>query len=172
MTIHNPKKNSIVQHDLLVFQRMYRKTILTITLGFLIVPFLSSYIQGQTQNYKTITVFTGPIHLSSGHTYWTKFHIPQNVTSSYLKGYVRASGSILNTVTVKLYDVDKCPQPDSIGTIDFSKCSFPLLDGDYLQAEEILKHIDHAGNFYLVLKNNSPLFDKNISGNLLIQYLR
>jgi hypothetical protein len=170
LTTHKPKNNSIVTDYTAVFQRMYMKTILTTTLGFLIVPFLSLYTEGQAQNYKTFTVFTGPIHLGSGHTYWTKFPIPQNVTSSFLKGYVRASGSILNTVTVKLYDVDKCPPPDS-GTIDFSKCSSPLLSGDYLKAEEIVKHIDHAGNLYLVLKNNSPLFDKTVSGNLLIQYL-
>jgi hypothetical protein len=88
-----------------------------------------------------------------------------------LKGYVRASGSILNTVTVKLYDADKCPSsPDSKGNIDFSKCSFPLFSGEYLQAQEILKYINHPGNFYLVLKNNSPFFDKTISGNLLLKY--
>ena len=157
-----------------VFQRMYKKIILatTLALGFLSIPFLFPYVQGQsqTQNYKTFTIFTGPIHLSKGHIYWTKFQIPQNVTSSYLRGYVRASGSIINTVTVNLYDVTKCPSPDSKGNIDFSKCSFPLLSGDYLQAQEILKHIDHPGSFYLVLKNNSPIFDKTISGNLFIEY--
>ena len=60
--------------------------------------FLFPCIQGQpqTHNYKTIMIFTGPIRLAVGHNYWTKFHIPQNVTSSYLKGYVRASGSIVN----------------------------------------------------------------------------
>jgi hypothetical protein len=88
-----------------------------------------------------------------------------------LKGYVSASGSILNTVTVKLYDADKCPSPNSKGNIDFSKCSFHLLSGEYLQAQEILKYINHPGNFYLVLKNNSAFFDKTISGNLLLKYL-
>jgi hypothetical protein len=154
---------------------MYKNTILTTTiLGVLIICF--PYVQGQAQqkqNYKSITIFTGPIHLGSGHTYWINFRIPHNTTDSYLKGYVRASGSILNTVTVKLYDADKCPSssPDSKGNIDFSKCSFPLFSGEYLQAQEILKYINHPGNFYLVLKNNSPFFDKTISGNLLLKYL-
>ena len=67
-------------------------------------------------------------------------------------------GVILNTASVRLYDFDKCPRPDSTGSIDFSSCSSPLLNGDYLQAEEILKYMNHPGNFYLVLKNNSPLF--------------
>jgi hypothetical protein len=88
----------------------------------------------------------------------------------YLKGYLDASGSILNTVTLKLYDADKCPAPDSTGNIDFGRCSSPLLSGDYFQAQEILKYIDHPGNFYLLLKNNSPFFDKTISGNLIIEY--
>ena len=149
---------------------MYKKTILATTLGFLVITFLFSYVQGQTQSYKTFTIFTGPIHLSNGHTYWTKFLIPQNITNSYLKGYIHASGSILNTVTLKLYDADKCPAPDSTGNIDFSRCSLPLLSGDYLQAQEILKYIDHPGNFYLLLKSNSPFFDKTISGNLIIEY--
>jgi hypothetical protein len=61
-------------------------TILT-SAGLLIIPLFSSYIQGQTQTQ--ITIFTGPIYLGNGHTYWTKFHIPQNVKSSYLRGYVR-----------------------------------------------------------------------------------
>ena len=91
---------------------MYSKIILvkTLGLGFLSIPLLSSYVQGQTQTqgHKTITIFTGPIHLGNGQTYWKQFHIPQNITSSYLKGYVRASGSIVNTVTVKLYDLNKC----------------------------------------------------------------
>jgi hypothetical protein len=82
-----------------VFRRMYQKTILTMTLGFLVITFWISHVQGQTQSYKTFTIFTGPIHLSNGHTYWTKFLIPQNITNSYLKGYIHASGSILNTVT-------------------------------------------------------------------------
>jgi hypothetical protein len=151
-----------------IFQKMY-KTILTTTLGFLVMPFLFSYVQGQTQSYKSFTIFTGPIHLGKGQTYWTKFHIPRNITSSYLKGYVHASGSILNTVTLKLYDADKCPAPDSIGNIDFGRCSSSLLSGDYLQAQEILKYIDQPGNFYLLLKNNSPFFDKTVSGNLLIE---
>jgi hypothetical protein len=154
---------------------MYSKTILvkTLGLGFLSIPLLSSYVQGQTQTqgHKTITIFTGPIHLGNGQTYWKQFHISQNITSSYLKGYVRASGSIVNTVTVKLYDLNKCPPPDSTGNIEFNKCTSPLLSGDYLQAEEILKYIDHPGNFYLVLKNNSPFFDKTISGHLFIEYL-
>ena len=154
---------------------MYSKTILvkTLGLGFLSIPLLSSYVQGQTQTqgHKTITIFIGPIHLGNGQTYWKQFHIPQNITSSYLKGYVRASGSIVNTVTVKLYDLNKCTSPDSTGNIDFNKCTSPLLSGDYLQAEEILKYIDHPGNFYLVLKNNSPIFDKTISGHLFIEYL-
>jgi len=140
-----------------------------ISTALLIIPFFPSHIQGQTQTQ--ITIFTGPIYLGNGHTYWTKFHIPQNVKSSYLRGYVRASGSILNTVSVRLYDFDKCPQPDSTGSIDFSSCSSPLLYGDFLQAQEILKYINHAGNFYLVLKNNSPLFDKTVSENLVIGYL-
>jgi hypothetical protein len=143
-------------------------TILT-SAGLLIIPLFSSYIQGQTQTQ--ITIFTGPIYLGNGHTYWTKFHIPQNVKSSYLRGYVHASGSILNTVSVRLYDFDKCPQPDSTGSIDFSSCRSPLLYGDYLQAQQILKYINHPGNFYLVLKNNSPLFDKTVSGKLVIGYL-
>ena len=152
---------------------MYKKTLLSTALGFLIMQFWFSDIQGQsqTQNYKSIMVFTGPIRLTVGHNYWTKFHIPQNVTSSYLKGYVRASGSIVNTVTLKLYEADKCPSPDLKGYIDFSKCRPPMLSGDYLQAEQILKYISHAGNFYLVFENNSPLFDKTISGNLRIEYL-
>ena len=98
-------------------------TILTST-GLLIIPLFTSYIQGQTQTQ--ITIFTGPIHLGNGHTYWTRFHIPQNVKSSYLRGYVRASGSILNTVSVRLYDLDKCPRPDSTGSIDFSSLQFPF----------------------------------------------
>jgi hypothetical protein len=150
---------------------MYKKTILTTTFGFLVITFLFSYVQGQTQSYKTFTIFTGTIHLSNGHTYWTKFLIPKNITNSYLNGYIHASGSILNTVTLKLYDADKCPAPDSTGNIDFGRCSLPLLSGDYLQAQEILKYIDHPGNFYLLLKNNSPFFDKTISGNLIIAYL-
>ena len=117
-------------------------TILAST-GLFIIPLFPSYIQGQTQTQ--ITIFTGPIHLGNGHTYWIRFHIPQNVKSSYLRGYVRASGSILNTVSVRLYDLDKCPRPDSTGSIDFSSCSSPLLYGDYLQAEEILKYINHPG---------------------------
>jgi len=60
---------------------------------------------------------------------------------------------------------------NSKGNIDFSKCSFHLLSGEYLQAQEILKYINHPGNFYLVLKNNSAFFDKTISGNLLLKYL-
>src|SRR6188472_3739625 len=96
------------------FSVMYKKTILSTTLGFLIMQFLFPCIQGQSQthSYKTIMIFTGPIRLTVGHNYWTKFHIPQNVTSSYLKGYVRASGSMVNTVTLKLYEADKCPSPD------------------------------------------------------------
>ena len=156
-----------------VSQRMYKNTILTTTLGFLIIYFLFPYVQGQTQkqNYKSITIFTGPIHLGNGHTYWINLRIPQNITHSYLKGYVSASGSILNTVTVKLYDAVKCPSPDSKGNIEFSKCSSPLLSGEYLQAQEILKYINHPGNYYIVLKNNSPFFDKTVSGNLLLKYL-
>jgi hypothetical protein len=125
------------------FSVMNKKIILSTTLGFLIIQFSFPYIQGHSQihNYKTIMIFTGPIRLTVGHNYWTKFHIPENVTSSYLKGY-----------------------------IDFNKCSPPLLSGDYLQAEQILKYISHAGNFYLVFENNSPLFDKTISGNLRIEY--
>ena len=130
-------------------------TILT-SAGLLIIPLFSSYIQGQTQTQ--ITIFTGPIYLGNGHTYWTKFHIPQNVKSSYLRGYVRAPGSILNTVSVRLYDFDKCPQPDSTGSIDFSSCSSPLLYGDYLQAQEILKYINHPGNFYLVFEKQFTSF--------------
>ncbi|MBV9177149.1 MAG: hypothetical protein JO297_08930 [Nitrososphaeraceae archaeon] len=109
--------------------------------------------------------------MSVGQSYWTRLHIPQNATSAYLKGYVSSSGSIVNTVTLKLYEAEKCPPPDLKGYIDFNKCSPPLLSGDYLQAEQILKYISHAGNFYLVFKNNSPLFDKTISGNLRIEYL-
>ncbi|HEY6884973.1 MAG TPA: hypothetical protein VI278_13150 [Nitrososphaeraceae archaeon] len=152
---------------------MYKETLLSTTLGFLIMQFLLPCIQGQSQthNYKTIMIFTGPIRLTVGHNYWTKFHIPQNVTSSYLKGYIRASGSIINTVTLKLYEADNCPSPDLKGSIDFNKCRPPMLSGDYLQAEQILKYISHAGNFYLVFENNSPLFDKTISGNLRIEYL-
>jgi hypothetical protein len=151
---------------------MYKEIILatTLGLGFLSIPFMSLYVKGQsqTQNYKTFTIFTGPIHLGKGQIYWISFDIPENVTSSYLRGYIRASGSIINTVTVNLYDITKCPSPNSKGNIDFTKCRSPLLSGDYLQAEEILKHIDHAGSFYLVLKNNSPFFDKTVSGNLFI----
>jgi hypothetical protein len=47
-----------------------------------------------------------------------------------------------------------------------------LLSGEYLQAQEILKYINHPGNYYIVLKNNSPFFDKTVSGNLLLKYLR
>ena len=135
------------------------------------MQFLFPCIQGQSQthSYKNIMIFTGPIRLIVGHNYWTEFHIPQNVTSSYLKGYVRASGSIVNTVTLKLYEADKCPSPDLKGYIDFNKCRSPMLSGDYLQAEQILKYISHAGNYYLVFENNSPLFDKTISGNLRIE---
>jgi hypothetical protein len=152
---------------------MYKKTILSTTLGFFIMQFLFPYIQGQSQihNYKTIIIFTGPIRLSVGHNYWIKFQIPQNATSAYVKGYVSSSGSIVNTVTLKLYEADKCPPTDLKGYMDFNKCSSPLLSGDYLQAEQILKYISHAGNFYLVFENNSPLFDKTISGNLRIEYL-
>ena len=89
-------------------------------------------------------------HLSNGHTYWTKFLIPQNITNSYLKGYIHASGSIPNTVTLKLYDADKCPSPDSTGNIDFGRCSSPLLSGDYLQAQEILKYIDLLKPYTLI----------------------
>ncbi|HZA07299.1 MAG TPA: hypothetical protein VE619_06310 [Nitrososphaeraceae archaeon] len=109
--------------------------------------------------------------MSVGHSYWTEFHIPQDATSAYLKGHVSSSGSIVNTVTLKLYEAEKCPPTDLKGYIDFNKCNPPLLSGDYLQAEQILKHISHAGNFYLVFENNSPLFDKTISGDLRIEYL-
>jgi len=64
------------------------------------------------------------------------------------------SGGAINSITIKLYDKDQCPPPDSQGRIDLNSCTI-LFNQDYSIGEEIDKYIPHGGTFYLYLQDSS-----------------
>jgi hypothetical protein len=119
---------------------------------------------------QTIQVFNGQIGLQSGQLQGYSFSVPANAENIYLKGTLSVSGGAISSVTIKLYDKDQCPPPDSQGRIDLSSCT-PLLNQDYSTGEEIDKYIPHGGTFYLYLQDSSSFFNKIVNGNIYVEYL-
>jgi hypothetical protein len=149
---------------------MYKAVVVIVILSSgLLIPLLTTNILALSQSFQIVKIFNGQTKLHPRESQGYTFSVPTTAKNIHLKGNISASGGAIKSITIRLYDSNQCPPPDSQGRINFGSCNI-MFNQDYSTGDKIDKQLPHGGKFYLYLQDSSPFFNIVI-GNIYVEYI-